>query len=822
MRMNSSFPNQTIVMKTTLPARSPWQRVMKRFVLGGLLSLTAVTARADTEQDLIASLQSAASVPEKCAACQKLRVVGTAKAVPALAALLSEERTGHAARYALEGMPAPEAGAALREALGKNAGLTKAGLIDSLGCRRDPESLPLLVPLLSDADPTIAAATAAALGKMGGKVAIAGLTGVRDQAPPTVQAAVLEGLLQCAERLFSDGNSAGAAAIYHDLFVTKFPVQIRTAAWRGLAMSDAGQRADLVVKALAGTDLAAQVAALKLVRELADPQVIKACLGQWASLPAESQLAVLDAHVKLGAVSLATIRTASESPHLAVRVAAWQALADLSEPSFVPALAKAAARGEPAEREAARGSLARLRGPGSREALLACLDQAEVPEKAELLRVLGDRGDTAAANVLLQHAGSDSEPVRLAALASLQRLAGADTLAPLLELAAKAKSDAALGPVLKALYAVCQASPDQEATARRVVETIGKFPVAERRRVLPLLAEFGTSDALAAAQTAARDNDPELAKDAIRVLAQWPNAAPAPFLLELAGTSTDATMRALALRGCIGVAGKEPDLSKRLAMLRQASAAAKNADEKKQVLGQLGQVPTPEALEVVLKDLADPGLVNEAAHAAVNIAEKLTVSNPTLADEVAVKVLAQVNEGNLAERARALRITPGSAASFIRDWVVCGPYRQAGATGAVGVFNIPFGPENAGEKVEWKAAPRADPINLMALFGEQASCVAYLRTQIIAPADCSGSLLMGSDDGIKVWLNGEVVHSHNIDRGDVADEDTAPIKLKKGTNELMLKITQGGGGWSACARIVGADGKPIPGLLAFGLPVPPR
>ena len=587
MRMNSSFPNQTIVMKTTLPARSPWQRVMKRFVLGGLLSLTAVTARADTEQDLIASLQSAASVPEKCAACQKLRVVGTAKAVPALAALLSEERTGHAARYALEGMPAPEAGAALREALGKNAGLTKAGLIDSLGCRRDPESLPLLVPLLSDADPTIAAATAAALGKMGGKVAIAGLTGVRDQAPPTVQAAVLEGLLQCAERLFSDGNSAGAAAIYHDLFVTKFPVQIRTAAWRGLAMSDAGQRADLVVKALAGTDLAAQVAALKLVRELADPQVIKACLGQWASLPAESQLAVLDAHVKLGAVSLATIRTASESPHLAVRVAAWQALADLSEPSFVPALAKAAARGEPAEREAARGSLARLRGPGSREALLACLDQAEVPEKAELLRVLGDRGDTAAANVLLQHAGSDSEPVRLAALASLQRLAGADTLAPLLELAAKAKSDAALGPVLKALYAVCQASPDQEATARRVVETIGKFPVAERRRVLPLLAEFGTSDALAAAQTAARDNDPELAKDAIRVLAQWPNAAPAPFLLELAGTSADATMRALALRGCIGVAGKEPDLSKRLAMLRQASAAAKNADEKKQVVAGL-------------------------------------------------------------------------------------------------------------------------------------------------------------------------------------------------------------------------------------------
>ena len=71
---------------------------------------------------------------------------------------------------------------------------------------------------------------------------------------------------------------------------------------------------------------------------------------------------------------------------------------------------------------------------------------------------------------------------------------------------------------------------------------------------------------------------------------------------------------------------------------------------------------------------------------------------------------------------------------------------------------------------------------------------------------------MGSDDGVKAWLNGQVVHSNNIDRGDVADQDTAPITLKKGVNQLMLKISQGGGGWSACARIVGSDGKPIPGL----------
>jgi hypothetical protein len=65
---------------------------------------------------------------------------------------------------------------------------------------------------------------------------------------------------------------------------------------------------------------------------------------------------------------------------------------------------------------------------------------------------------------------------------------------------------------------------------------------------------------------------------------------------------------------------------------------------------------------------------------------------------------------------------------------------------------------------------------------------------------------------VKAWLNGAVVHSNNIDRGMVIDQDMAPIKLKKGANQLMLKISQGGGGWSACARIVGSDGQPIAGL----------
>lgn len=785
----------------------PWNRVL--FIC--LTILAAANAGADEEQDLVATLQSSASVPQKCAACQKLRVIGTARCVPSLAALLGEERTSHAARYALEAMPCPEAGAALREAAGTTPGAIKAGLIDSLGWRHDVEAVPLLVPLLSDADVTIASSAASALGRIGGRDAIAALSAARDKVALAVQPVVFESLLQCAERLLADKDASDAAALYRSLCGEQFSPQVRAAAWRGVALADAEQRVDLVAKALSGNDAVLRVAAIQLVRELSDPQVIEACRRHWASLPAESQMAVMDAHRKRGAEALPTVCAATESSHLAVRVAAWQALAELNAPATIPALAQAAADGEPDERAAARDTLARMTGAAVGEALLDEINKAEPPAKAELLRVLGDRGEAGAVNVLLKYAGADAEPLRLAALDSLRKLAADDSIAPLLELVGKSRDDADLEPVRNALYAACQASGHKDAAARRVVEAMGPAPAARRRLLVTLLSALATPEALEAAQTAARDKDSELAKDAVRALAVWPNAAPAAHLLELAGGNVDPALHTLAVRGAIQVAAQEPDLDKRVALLQRAMTAAKRVEERRQALGQLGQIPTLSALDAVLPSLADPGLVNEAAAAAVGIAEKLVDAHPQPVEQAAAKILAHSQAGESVRRASALRGKPKSG-PFLRDWLVCGPFSQPNVTGAELLFDIAFGPEKSDENVQWRPTPPGDAVELSGLFPNKSSCVAYLKTQIIAPQDCDAELLLGSDDGVKAWLNGTVVHSNNTDRFAVPDQDRAPIKLKKGPNLLLLKITQGGGGWLACARVVSRDGVPIPGL----------
>lgn len=198
--------------------------------------LSPALAWANEEQDLIAVLKSNASANEKADACQKLRLVGTSKAVPAIAPLLTDEHTTQAARYALEGIPSADATAALRKAAAKTSGLTKAGLLDSLGWRHDTASVSLLKKSLPDNDSAVASAAAASLGRIGNKKAADALLAARDN--KALQPVVLDALLRCADKLKSDNDSKKAAAIYNFLTNSKYPENVRAAASRGLATDD--------------------------------------------------------------------------------------------------------------------------------------------------------------------------------------------------------------------------------------------------------------------------------------------------------------------------------------------------------------------------------------------------------------------------------------------------------------------------------------------------------------------------------------------------------------------------------------------------------
>ena len=78
---------------------------------------------------------------------------------------------------------------------------------------------------------------------------------------------------------------------------------------------------------------------------------------------------------------------------------------------------------------------------------------------------------------------------------------------------------------------------------------------------------------------------------------------------------------------------------------------------------------------------------------------------------------------------------------------------------------------------------------------------------------------VGSDDGIKVWINGKLVHKNNASRGALPGQDKFNVTLEEGWNDVLMKIINGGGDWSGCARFRGVSGESLKELKSR---IPPK
>jgi HEAT repeat protein len=199
--------------------------------------LEDAAARKALERRLAAVLRAKASPVAKEYVCGKLGLIGSAESAPALAELLGDKDLAHAARSALESMPCAEAVKALRDSLPKLGGLQLVGVINSLGMRRDSQSVPALAALLEESDSQVAGAAAAALGNIGTAESAQALLKSRPKSTEAIRLALAEACLVGAERLLSDGKRAEALAMYKALTNPQQPRQIQLAAKRGLAMA---------------------------------------------------------------------------------------------------------------------------------------------------------------------------------------------------------------------------------------------------------------------------------------------------------------------------------------------------------------------------------------------------------------------------------------------------------------------------------------------------------------------------------------------------------------------------------------------------------
>jgi putative membrane-bound dehydrogenase-like protein len=142
-------------------------------------------------------------------------------------------------------------------------------------------------------------------------------------------------------------------------------------------------------------------------------------------------------------------------------------------------------------------------------------------------------------------------------------------------------------------------------------------------------------------------------------------------------------------------------------------------------------------------------------------------------------------------------------------WYVMGPFIRAGDQ----PLGREFGPEKSAFDPkatfpEWNgpsSGPKAKDlgwrtirpdakgyVDLMAFHGEAGNnSVSYLYRAIESPIEQDAEILIGSDDGCIVSVNGKEVLRENVTRAAAPEQNKATVKLKKGKNEVLIKIANG-------------------------------
>ncbi len=645
------------------------------------------TAQPEQQQALAAAYLKIVTASDSTAAarifaCQQLALVGGAAEVSALAALLHQPEQADFARVALQSMPAPEAGAALRSALEKLTGQPLIGVINSLGERRDAQAVPALAKLCGQGEAAVRAAACLALGKIGTAAAAAALP-----------AEAIEARLTCAER----AGGKIAADIYASLCSTQQPA-LRLAGLRGLARLDDAQAAPLLAKAIHDTDATLALSALQILGELKGDAISATLTAELPKLDATRQVTLLAILAERRATCAREAVTAlAKNDDEVVRVAALEALGTLGDASSLPTLLQAAAGKKGAVKTAAEAALVQIAAPGIDEALIKAIADGASGERVAAINAAASRTLAGAQPALFASARDADEAVRAAAAKTLGKIGMTESYPQLVALLGAVQNEELEAAIAAVGHRVSEPQA-RVAPLLALLKRDGASP-ATQAAVLRTLAGLGGKEALAAVRERLTAKDAALQDAAIRALAGWPDVEALEALANLICNSANPTHKALAMRGLFRLA---PTADNGACWFRgPVLAAMKSDDEKRQWLGALGNVHSFDAWGVGDTLLKDPAVKKEAALAMAQVGKALLAKNPDEVLDEMKAVLAAVPDSTaaktvLAEAQAALGIKSAfsdarkkelaaklPAGARIAAYLDCGAEKQDKAAGGI-------------------------------------------------------------------------------------------------------------------------------------------
>jgi len=129
-------------------------------------------------------------------------------------------------------------------------------------------------------------------------------------------------------------------------------------------------------------------------------------------------------------------------------------------------------------------------------------------------------------------------------------------------------------------------------------------------------------------------------------------------------------------------------------------------------------------------------------------------------------------------------------------------------------------PSSPAEPVTWTPRPDLADGRVHELTKVEQSAT-YLRREVGCGSDRAATLSFGSDDDLVVWCNGEKVLAREVARSVAPDQDRVRVHLRAGTNVLLAKVVNRGGGCAFSCRVVGEELAGMPVAVAHEVLRPP-
>jgi len=156
-------------------------------------------------------------------------------------------------------------------------------------------------------------------------------------------------------------------------------------------------------------------------------------------------------------------------------------------------------------------------------------------------------------------------------------------------------------------------------------------------------------------------------------------------------------------------------------------------------------------------------------------------------------------------------------------WYSCGPFKAKTRDS----FTEAYPPESGdtptrtyeGGALRWTERP-AWHDGTVILFEETDFCAMFLSRTITVPRDTALAFSLGSDDGIKVWMDGTLVLAHDIYRGAAPDQDQLVVRLSRGEHRMLIRINNGQGDFGYYFAVVNRELNEIMRLAARDFPSP--